>query len=294
MSSSAAHGADPVVRVKNLRKEFDGGRVQALRGVSFDVMPGELLVIIGLSGSGKSTLMRHINGLELPTEGHVETFGLNPAAVSRAELRQLRSRVGFVFQQFQLVGRLTALENVMSGAYGRVRGPRYGVMTWPQPMRREAMEQLDRVGLVDQAFQRADTLSGGQQQRVAIARTMFQKPDIVLADEPVASLDPEAAESVMEILFSICVEEGLTVMCNLHQVDLALGWAHRMIGLQDGEVVMDQEARGLSEADAKKVYQRVGADEVELARLEAEAQERKRAHDARLVAAAAAAAESAA
>ena len=270
--------SEPIVSVQDLDKKFDGGRVHALRGVSFDVQQGELMVIIGLSGSGKSTLLRHVNGLETPTSGRVLTFGQDPAALGGNDLRTLRRRVGFIFQQFHLVGRLTSLENVLSGGYGRTRGPRYGVMTWPQDMRREAMEQLDRVGLVDHAFQRADTLSGGQQQRVAIARTMFQKPEIVLADEPVASLDPEAAESVMEILFSICVEEGLTVLCNLHQVDLALGWAHRMIGLQDGDLVMDQDAKELTETDARRVYQRVGADEEKLRELEREAEERARAH----------------
>lgn len=273
--------SDPVVSIQDLDKKFDAGRVHALKGVSFDVQAGELVVIIGLSGSGKSTLLRHVNGLESPTSGRVVTFGEDPSRLSRHDLRGLRRRVGFIFQQFHLVGRLTALENVMSGAYGRIRGPRYGVMTWPQPMRREAMEQLDRVGLVDQAFQRADTLSGGQQQRVAIARTMFQKPEIVLADEPVASLDPEASESVMEILFSICVEEGLTVMCSLHQVDLALGWAHRMIGLRDGEKVMDTDAKELTAEAAHNVYQRVGADEDELRRLELEAEERRLAHERR-------------
>lgn len=268
---------EPVISVKNVHKTFDSGRVHALQGLSMKVNAGELLVVIGLSGSGKSTLLRHINGLERPSDGQVLTFGEDVARLKGKPLRLLRRRVGFVFQQFHLVGRLTALENVLSGGYGRIKGPRYGISMWPQTMRQAALEQLDRVGLVDQAFQRADTLSGGQQQRVAIARTMFQQPEIVLADEPVASLDPESSESVMQTLFSICMEEGLTVVCSLHQVDLALGWAHRMVGLRDGRVVMDQDATQLTQADARRVYQGVGADEEELAELEREAQQRARA-----------------
>ena len=258
-SGTASGGADPapVVRVRDLVREFDDGRVKALRGVTFDVPSGELLVLIGLSGSGKSTLLRHINGLVTPTSGEVEVLGQRVDQLKGGDLRALRRRVGFIFQQFHLVGRATALENVLTGALGRLRGPRYGVLTYPNRMRREAFEQLDRVGLADQAFQRADTLSGGQQQRVAIARTLFQQPEVVLADEPVASLDPESSHAVMEVLFSVCQEDGLTVLCSLHQVDLALGWADRMIGLRAGEIVLDQRAKGLSDADARNVYRRV-------------------------------------
>jgi phosphonate transport system ATP-binding protein len=252
-----AASGPPVVRVKDLVRTFDEGRVRALRGVSFDVSPGQLLVLIGLSGSGKSTLLRHLNGLVEPTSGEIEVLGQSVTELDRRGMRALRRRVGFIFQQFHLVGRLSALENVLTGSLGRIRGPRYGVLTYSNDMRRQALEQLERVGLADQAFQRADTLSGGQQQRVAIARTLFQKPEIVLADEPVASLDPESSQQVMEVLFSVCQEDGLTVLCSLHQVDLALGWADRMIGLRDGKVVLDQPAKGLTDEDARNVYKRV-------------------------------------
>ncbi|MEM1335488.1 MAG: ATP-binding cassette domain-containing protein, partial [Actinomycetota bacterium] len=180
-----------VVRVQHLRKEFDEGRVVALDDVSFSVPEGQLLVIIGLSGSGKSTLLRHLNGLHEPTSGSVEVLGTDVVAASGKELRGLRRDVGFVFQQFNIVGRLSCIENVLTGALGTLRGPRFGARMYPKALRREAIEQLDRVGLADRAWQRTDTLSGGQQQRVAIARTLMQKPRIVLADEPVASLDPE-------------------------------------------------------------------------------------------------------
>ncbi|MCQ3812509.1 MAG: phosphonate ABC transporter ATP-binding protein [Acidimicrobiia bacterium] len=230
---------ETAVRVKDLVKTFDNGSVTALDGVSFSVPKGQLLVIIGLSGSGKSTLLRHLNRLHIPTEGSVEVLGLDVPALTRAELRILRRNIGFVFQQFNIVGRVTCIENVLSGALGRIRGPRIGAMMYPKWLRVEAFEQLDRVGLADRAWQRTDTLSGGQQQRVAIARSLMQKPKIVLADEPVASLDPEISGQVMDLLVQCCIEDEITVLCSLHQVDLALGWAHRLIGLRDGKVVLD-------------------------------------------------------
>lgn len=268
----AAAGSAPVVRLRDLTKEFDGGRVKALDGVTLDVHPGELTVLIGLSGSGKSTLLRHLNKLHVPTAGQVEVLGHDVNRARGRELRSLRRDVGFIFQQFNIVGRLSCLENVLSGALGRLRGPRYGVLTYTKQLRREALEQLDRVGLADRAFQRADTLSGGQQQRVAIARTIMQKPRLVLADEPVASLDPEISGQVMEVLFRVCSEENLSVVCSLHQVDLALGWANRLIGLRDGQLVLDKPAHGLTTEEAMAVYQRLDptgekADEYDLTRV---------------------------
>ncbi len=248
---------EPAVRIEHLRKEFDGGRVVALDDVTLDVPAGQLLVIIGLSGSGKSTLLRHLNRLHEPTSGRVEVLGHDLGRAGRKQLRQVRRDVGFVFQHFNIVGRLTALENVASGALGRLRGPRYGVLSYPKDLRREAWEQLDRVGLADRAFQRTDTLSGGQQQRVAIARTLMQRPRVVLADEPVASLDPEISGQVMEVLFRVTAEDQLTVITSLHQVELALGWAQRMVGLRDGKVVLDRDARDLTTEEVMTVYSRL-------------------------------------
>lgn len=232
-------GTTTAVRVRDLVKTFDEGRVRALDGVSFDVPEGQLLVIIGLSGSGKSTLLRHLNGLHLPTAGSVEVLGVDVPSATGKPLRALRRDIGFVFQQFNIVGRLSCMENVLSGALGRLRGPRMGALMYPKAMREEALRQLARVGLGDRAWQRTDTLSGGQQQRVAIARTLMQNPRIVLADEPVASLDPEISGQVMDLLVQCCIEDNITVLCSLHQVDLALGWANRLIGLRDGKVVLD-------------------------------------------------------
>lgn len=247
-----------VVEVSGLSKTFDGGRVRALRDVSFSVPEGQLLVIIGLSGSGKSTLLRHLNRLHEPTAGDVRVLGTDVVAAKGATLRALRRDVGFVFQQFNIVGRMSCMENVLSGALGRLRGPRMGAWMYPKELRREALVQLERVGLADQAWQRADTLSGGQQQRVAIARTLFQKPKLVLADEPVASLDPEISGQVMDVLFQCCIEDNITVLCSLHQIDLALGWANRLIGLRDGELVLDTPVdESLDRADVMDVYQRL-------------------------------------
>jgi phosphonate transport system ATP-binding protein len=173
------------------------------------------------------------------------------------ELRELRRQIGFIFQQFELVTRLTALENVLSGALGRVRGPRLGTMSYPLSLRREALAQLERVGLADRAFQRASTLSGGQQQRVAIARAMMQRPKILLADEPVASLDPETSDQVMDLMVTICREENLTVLVSLHQVDLALKWAQRVVGLREGAVVLDTSTAGAKREDVMDIYRRV-------------------------------------
>lgn len=247
-----------VIRIRDLRKEF--GTTVALDDVTLDVNAGELTVIVGLSGSGKSTLLRHLNGLHTPTSGEVEVLGQDVVRASRKELRSLRRDIGFVFQQFNIIGRLTAMENVLSGALGRLRGPRFGVASYPKALRLEALELLERVGLGDRAFQRASTLSGGQQQRCAIARTVMQRPRIVLADEPVASLDPEISGQIMDLLFRICSEEGLTVLCSLHQVDLALGWADRLVGLRDGRVVMDKSAAGLTSDEVMKVYRRLDPD----------------------------------
>jgi phosphonate transport system ATP-binding protein len=246
-----------VIRVRNLTKEFDGGRVRALNDVSFDVEAGQLVVIIGLSGSGKSTLLRHINGLHQPTGGTVEVLGRNVPDLKGRQLRELRQDVGFVFQQFNIVGRISCMENVLSGALGRLWGPRPGVLTYPKSLRREALGHLERVGLGDRAFQRTDTLSGGQQQRVAIARTLMQQPKIVLADEPVASLDPEISGQIMDLLFQACTENNITVLCSLHQVDLALGWANRLIGLNEGQIVLESGVEGLDHDRVMEVYQRL-------------------------------------
>ena len=256
MSNSFSGGANSLVSLTGVSKRFPNGTL-ALDNVSLEVPKGQLLSLIGLSGSGKSTLMRHLNGLHKPTSGSVKVLGTEVSSASNRELRAVRRNVGFVFQQFGLVGRTTCLENVLSGALGRLGGPRYGVWSYPKQLRREAFDHLDRVGLAPQAYQRADTLSGGQMQRVAIARTIMQQPEILLADEPVASLDPESSAQVLELMLQVATEEKMTIIVTLHQVELAMGWAHRIVGLRDGRVVLDRDATGLSQADVMDVYRRV-------------------------------------
>ncbi|MFY1650842.1 phosphonate ABC transporter ATP-binding protein [Solwaraspora sp. WMMB762] len=246
----------PAVRVAHLTKRF--GDHTALDDVSFDLPSGQFLAVIGLSGSGKSTLLRLLNGLHTPSDGTVEVLGVDVVRARARAIRHLRCQVGFIFQQFNLVGRLSCMENVLSGALGGLRGPRLGVSTYSKALRRTALDHLDRVGLGHKAFQRADTLSGGEQQRVAIARSLMQRPQLLLADEPVASLDPESSGQVMDVLRRICVEEHLTVICSLHQVDMALGWAHRVIGLCAGSTVLDRPTGDLTRQQLMQVYQRDG------------------------------------
>jgi phosphonate transport system ATP-binding protein len=255
MPSSPAAGpaaGEAAVKVEQLTRVF--GQTTALDRVDLQVPAGQMLAILGLSGSGKSTLLRTLNGLVPPTSGTVHVLGCDVGHAHGAQMRALRRQVGFIFQQFGLVGRLTVLENVLSGALGRIRFPRFGVMSYPRSLRLEALAHLERVGLDERAFQRSDTLSGGQQQRVAIARTLMQQPVLLLADEPVASLDPESSASVMELLLRICQEEHLTVIASLHQVELARGWADRMVGLRDGRVVLDARPQDVTSDAVMEIY----------------------------------------
>ncbi len=260
----------PVVQITALGKTYPGAKDPALSGVSLSVDRGEIVVLLGLSGSGKSTLLRHINGLETPSTGSVVSLGEEVSALRGRPLRELRGRIGFIFQQFELVGPLTVLENVLTGSLSRLRGPRVGTWSYPKESRLAALAHLDRVGLLERAYQRADTLSGGQQQRVAIARALMQDPEILLADEPVASLDPESSSQVMGLIREIAAERGLTVVCSLHQVELALGWGDRVVGLRAGEVVLDTPTDNLSKDKVMEVYGRVATTTGELAAIEEE------------------------
>lgn len=256
------------VRVTELTKQY--GPTTALRAASLEVRRGELLVLLGRSGSGKSTLLRHLNGLELPTSGSVSVLGEEVPSLAGRPLRRLRSRIGFIFQQFELVPSLTVLENVLTGSLAQVRGPRLGLLGYGRVRREAALGHLDRVGLLATAYQRADTLSGGQQQRVAIARALMQEPEILLADEPVASLDPESSEQVMTLIREIAVDRGLTVVCSLHQVDLALSWADRIVGLRHGAVVRDTPTAGLSREAVMSIYGEVATTTEEFGALTSE------------------------
>jgi len=253
---------ETVVRLDGVVKRF--GATTALDGVSLTVDRGEIVVLLGLSGSGKSTLLRHLDGLEVPTSGSVEVLGEDVPRLSGRRLRTLRASVGFIFQQFELVPSLTVLENVLTGSLAGVHGPRLGLWSYSKARRLAALGHLDRVGLLDRAYQRADTLSGGQQQRVAIARALMQNPSVLLADEPVASLDPESSDQVMALIREIAADEGLTVVCSLHQVDLAIAWADRIVGLRHGQVVLDLPTRDLTKTQVMEIYGRVATTTAEL------------------------------
>ncbi|KUF06558.1 phosphonate ABC transporter ATP-binding protein [Leucobacter sp. G161] len=258
----------PTVSVTGLTKRYD--QTTALNGASLEVNRGELVVLLGRSGSGKSTLLRHLNGLEAPSEGSVRVLGEEVSSLRGRNLRNLRSRIGFIFQQFELVPSLTVLENVLTGSLATIAGPRLGLIGYGRARREAALGHLDRVGLLATAYQRADTLSGGQQQRVAIARALMQEPEILLADEPVASLDPESSEQVMTLIRDIAVDRGLTVVCSLHQVDLALSWADRIVGLRAGEVVQDTHTVNLTREEVMEIYGRVSTTTAEFEALTSE------------------------
>ena len=245
-----------VLSVRNASKSF--GSRKALDGVSLHVARGEMIALIGPSGSGKSTLLRSISGLQTIDAGAgvIEAFGLavqENGKVSR-RVREARIRIGFIFQQFNLVGRLTLFTNVALGSLGRIPFVRGLMGWWPAETQAAAMAALARVGVAEYAAQRANTLSGGQQQRAAIARALVQKAKIVLADEPVASLDPVSARKVMEILRDLNKQDGLTVVVTLHQVDYALRYCDRVIALKAGKMVYDGPPAGLDRKQLIDIY----------------------------------------
>ena len=208
-------GASPLIEIKNLRKVYPNG-VEALKGVSLDIQPGEFLVIIGLSGSGKSTLLRCLNRLHEPTSGEILFHGRDIAQVKGDEVRLIRQKMGMIFQHFNLVERHSVLANVLMGSLSRTGTLKSMMGIYPKEDKERALEYLNLVGIGDKAYYRADQLSGGQQQRVAIARALTQIPEILLADEPVASLDPATCHIVMDYLKKVNEELGLTIVCNLH------------------------------------------------------------------------------
>jgi phosphonate transport system ATP-binding protein len=245
-----------MLQVKNLTKIYDGG-VKALNNVTFDAPKGQFLAVIGLSGSGKSTLLRCINRLIDPTEGQILWNGEDVTAANPEEMRRIRRKIGMVFQHFNLVHRSKVLTNVLAGRLGYVN-PAWSLLNrFPKEDMTKALQQLERVGIADKANQRADELSGGQQQRVGIARALMQDPEIILADEPVASLDPVLAHSIMKHLEEINKKDGVTVLCSLHFLDLVHRYADRVIALNEGKLVFV----GLpSEIDDKKFKDIYGRD----------------------------------
>jgi phosphonate transport system ATP-binding protein len=248
--------SDAVFSVHAVSKTF--GARRALDGVSLTVRRGEMVALIGPSGSGKSTLLRSLTGFNVidANEGKVEVFGQPMQARGRVsgEARQIRTRIGFIFQQFNLVGRLTLYANVALGMLGRVAFWRGLFGLWPATEKTAVMAALQRVGVADYAGQKASTLSGGQQQRGAIARALVQKAEVLLADEPVASLDPVAARRVLELLCALNRDDGLAVLVTLHQVDYAMRYCPRIVALKSGRIVYDGPSVGLDQPTLVDIY----------------------------------------
>ncbi len=241
----------PFLRLENVSVAFPGGHT-ALRSVTATVARGERAILLGRSGAGKSTLLRCLNLLQRPTEGRVHVADLGDLD-ARDALREHRRRTGMVFQDHHLIGRRTALQNVLTGRLGFHSSLR-SLLPMPAADVRLAMECLDRVGLADKALRRVDRMSGGERQRVGIARALVQGPRLLLADEPVASLDPATAEQVLDLLVRICREDGLTAVLSLHQVDLARTYGERILGLARGEIVFDGPPSDLAEAPLRRIY----------------------------------------
>lgn len=252
---------DAYLRIERLTKVYERGQVVALRDLSFSVAKGEFLVVIGLSGSGKSTLLRCINRLIEPTSGRIFLDGVEVTGLSPSRMRRVRRKIGMIFQQFNLVRRLPVLTNVLTGRLGYVPAWWSLVNYWPPDLVQRALDALERVGIRDKAYVRADQLSGGQQQRVGIARALMQEPKLILADEPVASLDPATSHSVLQYVEELNRREGITVLCSLHFLSLARRYGTRVIALKEGRLVFD----GLpSEIDSHRFRQIYGEDAVEV------------------------------
>jgi phosphonate transport system ATP-binding protein len=255
-----------ILEIKNLHKTY-GNNTQVLRGINLQIEQGEFVCIIGLSGSGKSTLLRCINRLIEGSSGEilVPRILAGPAAdgakadvltLKPARLRLLRRKIGMVFQQFNIVKRLSVIENVLSGGLGYQPGLRSALRIFSREEKRQALTNLKRVGLLDHAYKRADQLSGGEQQRVAIARTLMQQPAIVLADEPVSSLDPSLSRVVLDILKRVCREDGITALVSLHTLELTREYADRVVGLKQGQIFFDGAVGELTDIIVDSIYQR--------------------------------------
>ena len=241
----------PLVTVRGLRVAYDTQLV--LDGVDLDLYPGEMVALLGSSGSGKSTLMRSLTGFAPTSGGSVRVAGHDVTNLGRGELRTLRSDVGQVFQQFNLIPRMSVLSNVLTGALHGA-GAINLVGGFSSAHRKRAMHLLDRVGIAHKAKEPARSLSGGQQQRVAIARALMQQPRVILADEPVASLDPKLADSVLDLLREIATDDGIPVLVSLHVLPLALAHSDRIIGLRHGEVVVSGRTTELDAAALSVLY----------------------------------------
>ena len=239
-----------MLEIVNLKKTFDGG-TEALRGVNLKVKRGEFLSILGPSGSGKTTLLRSINGLEKIENGKIF---FDDEKIDENYLPEVQKKTGMIFQDFNLVNNLSAINNVLTGLLNSSSKFLSMFYLFTKEQKLEALQSLETVGLLKKAYKRADELSGGQRQRVGIARAIIKKPLLLLADEPVASLDPKAAELIMSLLKKVNRDSNITVICNLHQVDLASKYSDRIVGLLDGEIKFDQPAFKIDKTGINQIY----------------------------------------
>lgn len=255
MENAVQTPAGNIVELHDVVKIYPNG-TRALKGVSFDVPKGAFLAVIGLSGSGKSTMLRCINRLHQPSAGRILFDGRDITHIPERELRHVRSDIGMVFQQFNLIKRRDVLTNVLTGRLGARADSMFGsiLRKWPKEWVDEAYEALKTVGIPDKALVRADGLSGGQQQRVAIARTLMQKPKLLLADEPVASLDPSTSNSVMQYLKILNEQHGVTVICNLHFLSLVRDYSTHVVALRGGEKVFEGKPTDITPQWFRDIY----------------------------------------
>jgi phosphonate transport system ATP-binding protein len=239
----------------SLSKSFDGGTSYAIRNINVEIKPGELIAVIGLSGAGKSTFLRALNGTTQGLEGKLEVFGENVSNLRSSALVNLRRRIGFIFQNFNLVKSLSVLQNVLLGRVGY--SPLWRTLTglFSAEDRALAKKAIDSVGLQNRYHEKARNLSGGQQQRVAIARALVQNPQLILADEPMASLDPKLSELVLQMLERINREQKITVIVNIHMLELAKKYAHRMLAFRAGEIVFDGPPSALTSEKIEEIYE---------------------------------------
>ena len=239
-----------MLEINNLTKTFANGTV-ALKGVNLNVHKGEFVSILGPSGSGKTTLLRSINGLETMSGGEIY---LDNKQVSQNSINQIQEKTGMIFQDFNLVNNLSAINNVLTGLLNTSNKFLSLFYLFSKTQKIDALKSLETVGLLEKSYNRSDELSGGQRQRVGIARAIIKKPLLLLADEPVASLDPKAADLILSLLKKINKEYGTTILCNLHQVDLAKKYSDRVVGLVDGKVIFNEKSNDIDKNVLEKIY----------------------------------------
>jgi phosphonate transport system ATP-binding protein len=251
-----------MIQLRNIKKDFDS-QTHALRGINLDIQAGEFVAIIGLSGAGKSTLLRSINKMVTLTSGEISVNGLEVMKLTGKALRQHRKRIGMIFQSFNLIKRTTVINNVLAARVVEMPLWRCVLGLYRESDQLLALDALDTVHILEKAYERVDRLSGGQQQRVAIARCLAQKPEIILADEPISSLDPVTSEIIMEDLQRINETLNLTIIVNLHHVEMAVKYAKRIIGIKDGQIVFDGLPNQLSKSQLYDIYGKEGLRDVE-------------------------------